>query len=154
MTFPIVQIRELVESQKSLHLSTINIDNSPLSSYAPFYYENGTFFVFLSRLASHYKNLARSSNVSIMIIEDEMKCSNIFARKRIEFQCTSVCKKTDCHETTAILDRFEQYSGETFSLLRTLSDFSLFEFKPKRGSFVEGFGQAYEINHHIISEIL
>lgn len=151
MTLPVEKIKQLVQSQRSLHLSTINEDLSPLSSYAPFYLEDSLFYVFLSRLASHYENLVRSPKVSIMIIEDDADCSDIFARQRLEFLCKANVMASEHAESDAILSRFETKAGETFSLLRSLPDFSLFQLSPMRGSFVEGFGRAFELkNGHFL----
>ncbi|MCY4051625.1 MAG: pyridoxamine 5'-phosphate oxidase family protein [Gammaproteobacteria bacterium] len=137
---------ELLSSCKSLQLATVDQYGKPLASYAPFYRtNNGDFFIFVSTLSSHTTNLAIGT-ASILIIDDESKSPQIYARNRLAFHCNCVLVNPKENLYGKILDGLEQRHGDIIQTLRTLSDFHLYQLQPESGSFVIGFGQAYEIS--------
>lgn len=74
---------ELIASIKTLSISSINDNNTAHSSYAPFIENEHKFYVCISGMAKHTKNLFNNESVSCLIIEDESKSTNLFARKRV-----------------------------------------------------------------------
>jgi len=139
-------ILKLLDQCASVHLATLNSDSEPEISYAPYLRHEGCFFLFISRLARHTGNLLANPRVSLLLIQDECHANNIFARLRICLQGNAdvIAKSDDLYHE--VLDRFEQRHGNTVGLLRTLPDFLLFRIRVERGSFVQGFGQAFELN--------
>lgn len=137
---------DLLANYRTLQLSTLDPGGTPESSYAPFVLVAGDFYCFLSDLAAHSRNLRANPEAALMIIEDESKTRNLFARRRI---CLSVFGQEIERETElgrAILEQFRQRFDETFAVLEALPDFHLFQFKPKEGSLVRGFGQAWHLD--------
>ena len=64
---------------RSLQLSTIGKNGRPESSYAPFVVDqNNQFYIYISALARHTKNLLHDSRAGIMFIEPEEQAENIF----------------------------------------------------------------------------
>jgi putative heme iron utilization protein len=136
-------------------LATINADGSPLSSYTPFAVDqNKTFYIFISTLASHTENLIRTSQASIMLIEDEVDTSLIFARPRVIFSCISEEVMRDTPEWIAATTSYESRFKKFFSLVRGFKDFKMFRLTPTSGSLVVGFGQAYTLHGDTFDELM
>ncbi|NJL87636.1 MAG: HugZ family protein [Leptolyngbyaceae cyanobacterium SM1_1_3] len=132
---------------QSLMLSTLNADGSPHASYAPFIVnEQHCFFVFTSGLSSHTQNLAERTQASVLLIADESQTSQIFARQRLSYHCTAELLPKDNSRWTQICDRFQQRFGNIIEMLRSLPDFCIFQLTPFGGSFIMGFGAAYEVD--------
>jgi len=137
----------LQKSKQTLLLSTLNREGDPEISYAPYYRdEKGTFHLFISELASHTKNLKSHSRASIMFIADEEQSQNQFARERLIYQCDAVEVSRESADYQPILDTMENKFGNIMAMLRTLNDFHLFCLQPTSGSYVVGFGRAYEVD--------
>lgn len=139
-------VSRLLEQCASVQLATLNSEGEPEISYTPYIRHEGHFFLYISRLARHTGNLLVNPLVSLLLIQDESHAKNIFARQRISLQ--GKAEVIAAHETqhNAVLDLFEQHHGNTVALLRTLPDFLLFRIQVSRGSFVQGFGQAFELD--------
>jgi putative heme iron utilization protein len=139
--------RHLIEAQQTLLLSTCSADRQPEISYAPFVQdERGRFYIFVSELAKHTGNLRQNPRASILFIEPESGCHNLFARERVVFHCSTQAITPDdplyFHRLQALEDKF----GNVVALLRTLPDFRLIELTPETGQYVAGFGKAYAID--------
>ncbi|HIQ15329.1 MAG TPA: HugZ family protein [Leucothrix sp.] len=131
---------------KTLNLSTLDQNNQPRASYAPFVEdEDGCFYIFVSQLASHTQDLLINSEASILLLEDEKETRQIFARQRISYQCQVEIIEADESSYAERLDAMEKRFGNVVELLRTLPDFLLFRLKPYEGQYVKGFGKAYKL---------
>ncbi len=139
------RIRELIESRSTLQLATLDDDGAPLASYAPYVIDDRGIFVYLSRLAAHTGNLLANPTASVLFIEDEADCENVFARRRAGFQCAVTTVPRDSGIFNRVLDLFVARFGDTAATIRALPDFVLFRLDPVDGSYVEGFGRAYQI---------
>jgi len=129
---------------KTLLISTIDDEGRPFVSYAPFVQAEGKFYIFISRIANHYRHMENNPAVDAMMIEDEAKTANLFARQRARFVCTAVNVGNEGYDE--IFRRFELSFGKaTIGMLRGL-DFSLFELTASEGRYVAGFGQAFDID--------
>lgn len=132
------------DSLKSLLLSTVDESGSPFISYAPFVKHDGRFYIYISRIANHFRHLETNPLVDVMLIEDESRTANLFARQRARFVCKAANVGNDGHEEIFAL--FEaRFGGNMIGMLRGL-DFSLFELATREGRYVAGFGQAYDID--------
>ncbi|WP_432472455.1 HugZ family protein [Amphritea sp. HPY] len=137
--------RSLLENTRSLQLSSLKGDQ-PEASYAPFIREGRDLYIFVSELACHTSNLISHAKAGVMLIEDEGQAKNLFARKRITFNCQVEQVPTDSAEYPLLLDQMELRLGNTVSLLRSLPDFKLLRLVPVEGRFITGFGKAYDID--------
>lgn len=136
--------QNLVKSTKSIFLSTIALDGAPFLSYAPFVEHEGKVYVYLSRIAEHYRNLEANPAVDVMLIADESATKNIFARERARFKGRAANVGNEGYEE--VFAKFEEkFGAPTFNMLRTL-DFSLFELELAQGRYVVGFGQAFDVD--------
>ena len=131
----------------SLQLSTIGKNGRPESSYAPFVADqNNQFYIYISALASHTKNLLHDSRAGIMFIEPEEQAENIFARKRLTFDCDAEIVVRETQDWMRIMSLFDDFARELMQTLRMLADFQLIRLKANSGLFVKGFRKAYEIS--------
>jgi hypothetical protein len=83
--------------------------------------------------------------VSILLIEDEQDARELFARRRLSLRARATVLPRDDERGTRIVDAFQQRFGRIAALLRELGDFRLVRLEPTGGSFVIGFGQAFEL---------
>ena len=134
------------QSVKSLQLSTLTSEGKPNASYSPFVVdEQGNFYIFVSQLASHTQDLLVNPQASILLVQDEVETRQIFARRRISYQCDVEILERNNTDYLAMLDAMEKRFGNVMELLRTLPDFILFRLKPYQGQYVKGFGKAYKL---------
>ncbi len=141
------QCEALIQSQQTLLLSTVTEQGKPESSYAPFVRDQqGAFYIYVSELAAHTKNMLQNNVVSVLFIASEKETQNLFARERIVFDCTisEIQKDDEIHD--AQLQAMQEKFGETVALLRNLTDFHLLALRPVTGKYIAGFGKAFEIN--------
>ncbi len=134
------------QSVKTLQLSTLTAEGKPNASYSPFVIdEQGNFYIFVSQLASHTQDLLANPQASILLIQDEVQTRQIFARRRISYQCNVEVVGDESSDYLKMLDVLENRFGNVVELLRTLPDFILFRLKPSQGRYVKGFGKAYKL---------
>jgi heme iron utilization protein len=140
-------LHKLLASQQTLLLSTASDTGIPEVSYAPFIQDQtGCYYVFISELAAHTNNLLINPRASIMFIRPESESSNLFARERAIFNCTTtkIDRDAECYST--LIKALQNQFGDIVTVLNSLSDFHLFALSPENGRYVAGFGQAYTIN--------
>jgi putative heme iron utilization protein len=134
------------QSVKTLQLSTLTAEGKPNASYSPFVIdEQGNFYIFVSQLASHTQDLLTNPQASILLIQDEAEARQIFARRRISYQCDVEVISNKNSDYTKMLDALENRFGSVVGLLRSLPDFILFRLRPTQGQYVKGFGKAYKL---------
>ncbi|RXJ89063.1 heme iron utilization protein [Arcobacter sp. CECT 8983] len=147
-------IKKFLENFQSLVISSLDEHNLPFTSYAPFVRKDNKFYVYLSSMAKHSHNLTKNKNSSIFFIEDEQECENIFARKRVVYQCTTKKQARDTEEFKELISLFESKHGETVSMLKNMKDFSFFEFEVIKGEAILGFGKAFNLEKNNIFELI
>jgi putative heme iron utilization protein len=123
--------------------------------YAPFIKYNHKYYVYLSLMAKHSKNLTQNKIASIFFSEDEKDCSNIFAKKRVSIQCNVKRLEQNTQNETEVLDEFRtKFGTEMIDMLYKMQDFYLFEFTPFYGEAVFGFGKAYNLGGENFEEFV
>lgn len=149
------KLSDFISRFKSLTINSLAKNNTPFSSYAPFVKYENKYYVYLSDMAKHAHNLRENPKCSIFFIEDEKDCKNIFARKRVVFQCYVNTIEKNSEYESQVLNKFEEYVDKSMiQNLRKMSDFNLFEFTPFYGEAVFGFGKAYNIAGENFDELL
>ncbi|WP_174525200.1 pyridoxamine 5'-phosphate oxidase family protein, partial [Chryseobacterium cucumeris] len=83
------KVKELIESTKSVILATVDAEGNPNSSYAPFVQVENTFYILVSFMAKHTKNLSEGRKTSVMFIEDESATKQIYARERLTLEAST-----------------------------------------------------------------
>ena len=134
------------ESFNSVVLGTVNADNFPHSSYAPFVRdEQKNLYFFLSGLTQHTNNLENNGKVSILFLEPESEAKEIFARKRLTYEATSTLLERDSKDWNLTCTLFKERFGNIISQFQSMPDFRIFKAVPSKGRFVFGFGAAYDV---------
>ncbi len=137
------EIDRLHQECLSLIMATVNTNNAPHASYTPFVFVNQQFYVLISGLTLHTRHLLANPALDIMLIEDESKAKNIYARARLNYRATATRVNKDSEEYKNLIPALSSRVGKTVLLLDKLDDFSLFRITPTKGTLVLGFGKAY-----------
>ncbi len=142
----------------SLQLATVGEQDYPHCGYTPYLMrhdgESGArqFYIFISELALHTRDLMREPRASIMVIEDEQDASQIFARTRLYYECNAIEVEREHNDFGPIMDEYQERHGKMVNLLRQLPDFRLLRLQPVSGQFVMGFGKAYKLTGPALNE--
>jgi putative heme iron utilization protein len=139
-------VAELLRECRSLQMATLNHDSLPEISYTPFLWRDGQLYIFISALARHTRNLNAQPALSVLLIEDEAKANNLFARKRMTLRCEALPIGRGDSLAEPVLAAFERRHGPTIAMLRSLPDFQLFRLAILEGTLVRGFGQAFSLD--------
>ena len=83
------EIREFRDGCRTLQLATVDSEGNPTASYAPFVLQEDGYYVLISEIARHARNLQQVPKVSLMLIEDETGARELFARKRLTFDAVA-----------------------------------------------------------------
>tara|TARA_Y100001968_G_C18902848_1_gene501569 strand:+ start:25 stop:537 length:513 start_codon:yes stop_codon:yes gene_type:complete len=145
---------DIVKKMQSINISTICENSVPNSSYAPAAIdEEGNYYIYVSELSKHTRNLLINSKVSIMLIEDEVTSKNIFARKRFTINANAEIINRDTQNWYEKIQLLESKFGESIKFLKEMTDFHLFKLVPIDGLLVYGFGKAFNFVGKNLEEI-
>ncbi len=151
--------QQLLSGFDCLLLSTVTKEGEPLASFAPFVQYRHCFYIFVSDLAQHTKNMRDIPKASVMFIQSEQSARNLYARERAVIQ-VDVAAVSDEEIKEAVFQLMLERHGKTVDLLRTLDDFKMLELKPNKARYVVGFGKAYDWDieanemHHVSAQVL
>lgn len=137
----------LLQSQQTLILSTASEIGEPDISYAPFVRDQfGSFYIYVSELANHTRNLLNNPKAAVLFIRSENSSPNLFARERAIINCIATIIPRDNDSYSEQLQALQIKFGEVINLLSSLNDFHLFSLSPQNGRYIVGFGQAYRVD--------
>ena len=144
---------EFMGNSKSVYISSIGEHRggvAPEISYSPCIVdEDKNIYILVSTLSKRTKSLLEQRNVSLMLIEPEDQCKEIYVRTRLIFTCSTLTIDREMGFGHLFWDekvaQFTAKFGDIISTLVSLEDFKMFRFMPIRGTFVKGFGKAYTI---------
>ncbi|MCS3454838.1 heme utilization protein HutZ [Aeromonas sp. BIGb0405] len=148
------EIREFRDACRTLQLATVDGEGRPNASYAPFVLQSDGYYVLISEIARHARNLQQVPQVSLMLIEDEGGARELFARKRLTFDASAEVVARDDGRWQAAVTALQDRFGEIIAGLSRLEDFKLFCLKPQQGLFVKGFGQAFQVSSDELVEVV
>ena len=140
------EIKEFGQERRTLQLATVDEEGRPNVSYAPFVQNQEGYFVLISDIARHARNLKANPQVSLMMIEDEESSKQLYARKRLTFDAQASVVERETELWVQVIGQMQERFGEIIDGLSQLQDFSLFNLKAENGLFVKGFGQAYQVS--------
>lgn len=143
------KVRELIARTQSVILATVDAEGNPNSSYAPFVEINNRFYILVSFMARHTKNLAEGRKVSAMFIEDESATKQVYARERLTFDVSASQIERDSTDWNNIVDKLKERHGKVVDILNDMTDFILIELSPVKGAYVNGFGSAYFVDANL-----
>lgn len=145
----------LINSVRTVMLGTVNDTGIPNVSYAPFIIDEAkNIYIFVGKLSTHTYNLQANAKASVMLIEDENKSKQIFARRRLTYSCNATFIEKNSTEWDNIANKFDKRFGNIVCMFRNLPDFDIVKFIPYEGIFVMDFGMAYKINSNDLSQLI
>lgn len=127
------EIKEFRQERRTLQLATVDAEGRPNVSYAPYVQNQEGYFVLISKIARHARNLLENPNVSLMMIEDEESSKQLFARKRLTFDAVANVVERDTEMWQQVVGQMKERFGEIIDGLSQLEDFVLFNLKPESG---------------------
>lgn len=142
-------MRELIARTQSLILATVDAAGNPNSSYAPFVEIDNKFYILVSFMARHTKNLAEGRTASVMFIEDESATKQIYARERLTVDAVPSQIERDTDEWNTVIGKLKERHGKILDLLNEMTDFILITLSPVKGAYVNGFGSAYFVDENL-----
>lgn len=143
------KVQELINTSKSIILATVDAEGNPNSSYAPFVQVDQTFYILVSFMAKHTKNLADGRKTSIMFIEDESATKQIYARERLTLEATTSQIERDSEVWNTVVAKLKENHGKVVDVISEMGDFILIALQPVKGSYVNGFGSAYFVDANL-----
>ena len=129
----------------------MNPDGSPDLSYTPFVDHEKRFFILTSHLSAHTGNLIKAPRAAVLFIESEAATEQIYARRRLRFQCEAERFSRQSPTWDELIPAFSSRFGELIDVLSSLPDFELFSLKPLGGLWVKGIGKAFDFRGRIES---
>jgi putative heme iron utilization protein len=152
---------KFMQDAKSVYISSIHEYKggvAPEISYSPCIVdENKNIYILVSTLTKRTESLLAQRNVSLMFIEPEEQCKEIYVRTRLIFVCSTLNIAREMGAGHLLWDELvEQFTakfGDIISMLVSFKDFKMFRFRPIRGTFVKGFGKAYTIEGKDMDQI-
>lgn len=149
------EYQTFTELVKSVMLATNDAQGNPNVSYAPFVIDaDKNIYVFVSGMSVHTQNIQTNGKASVMFIEDESETKQIFARRRLTYDCTASLFEKENSEWNLIVDKFVERFGNLIETLQSLPDFRIFQLTPYKGLFVIGFGAAYRISGENLDDLI
>ncbi|CAD6880354.1 pyridoxamine 5'-phosphate oxidase-like FMN-binding protein [Methylomonas albis] len=143
----------LPQTFSSVLMATVSGSGEPEASYAAYIRHDGQYYVYVSELATHTRNLLANGRVCLLFVEDEDKAAHLFARQRVTYHCSAGEIDRDSEAFAYIMVLFEEKFGAFMKQLQNMQDFHLFCLSPQRGSFVQGFAKAFAIEGDDLAQI-
>ena len=143
------KIEELIARTQSIILATVDAEGTPNSSYAPFVQVENTFYIIVSFMAKHTKNLSEGRKTSIMFIEDESSTKQIYARERLTIEAGVSQIDRDSDRWNLVIGQLKETHGKVVEVISEMKDFILIALTPVKGTYVNGFGSAYSVDENL-----
>ena len=145
-----IEVESFLETFQTLVMASITPDVGPHASTAPYVRVENDFYILISTVAQHGRNLLSSPNVSLLFVEDESQCVQPFARKRVTIEAVASELSRDDEAYSIVIERLKaHFDAELVTSLTQMGDFHLFKLSPKSGSVVMGFGRAYRLDENL-----
>jgi len=148
-------MKEFISKIKTAVIGSLDKQGHPFSSYAPYIYDNNHFYIYISDIATHAKNIQTNPHCSLFFAEDESQTENLFARKRISLQCVATKIERDSARFEEVFTLYhEKFDTSMVEMLQKMHDFNLYELEVKGGEATFGFGEAYTIGGEDMNELI
>jgi putative heme iron utilization protein len=144
------EVTDFLEGFKTCMIASLTPEQKAYASTAPFARDGNTFYILISIVAQHGKNLLSTDHVSLLFAEDENTCAQPFARKRITIEASVKEVIRDTADFEGGIDLMKKrFDTELVENLAKMGDFHLFALSAQSGSAVMGFGQAYRLDDNL-----
>lgn len=144
------EVTEFLAGFKTCMIASLTPEQKAYASTAPFAREGNTFYILISTVAQHGKNLLSTDHLSLLFAEDENICIQPYARKRITIEASVKEAVRDTSDFDAGIKLLKnRFDAELVDNLAKMGDFHLFALRAQSGSAVMGFGQAYRLDDNL-----
>ena len=140
----------LLAGARTVMIAAPGDDAMPEMGVTPVIRIDGAFYIYPSHLSAHVRAMLVAGKAAFMVIEDESKAQNIWARKRLKFDSELIEIERNSDEFNSVCDVFADTHGPTMGLIRDFSDFHLLRLRPLGGVMVLGFAQAYRLSGEML----
>lgn len=145
-----LEVESFLETFQTLMMASLTPEGEAHASTAPYVRMGGDFYLLISTVAQHGRNLLASGRVSLLFAEDELQCVQPFARKRVTIEAAVSEVPRNAPEYPIVIERFKaHFDADLVTSLSQMGDFHLFKLSPLGGSVVMGFGKAYRLNENL-----
>lgn len=145
-----IEVAEFLEGFKTCMIASLTPDAKAYASTAPYARDGKVFYILISTVAQHGKNLLATDHVSLLFAEDESVCAQPFARKRITIEAlVEQVKRDETGFEVGVEQLKNRFDTELVGNLAKMGDFHLFRLTTQSGSAVMGFGQAYRLDDNL-----
>ena len=122
------------------------LQTGPETGFVPFIRHDGHFIIFTSHLSAHTRLLLSGGSARYMLVEDEANAQNIWARIRLSFEGELVEIQRENAKFDRLCDQLAAAHGPVMDVIRSFTDFHLFQITPMSGRLVTGFAAAYAVS--------
>lgn len=148
-------MKTFIQAIQTAIIGSLDAKGDPFSSYTPYVYDQNRFYIYISDIATHAKNIQRNPHTSLFFVEDESKTENLFARKRLSLQGDSQKIARGSERFEAVMELFsKKFDAKMVATLKQMSDFNLYEFNVQYGEATFGFGKSYFIGGKNMDELI
>lgn len=141
------EVALFLETFQTLAMASLTPEGEPHASTAPYIRIDNDFYILISTVAQHGRNLLASTKVSLLFAEDESNTQQPFARKRVTIEASVREVQGDEEVFTQAAERLKaHFDADLVTSLLGMGDFHLFKLSPLSASVVMGFGKAYRLN--------
>lgn len=145
-----LEVESFLETFQTLIMASLTPEGEAHASTAPYVRLDNDFYILISTVAQHGRNLLVNPKVSLLFVEDESQCVQPFARKRVTIEATASETLHENDHYGTIIERFcAHFDSELVESLTQMGDFHLFKLSPQSGSVVMGFGRAYRLDENL-----
>lgn len=145
-----LEVESFLETFQTLIMASLTPEGEAHASTAPYIRLENDFYILISTVAQHGRNLLINSKVSLLFVEDESQCVQPFARKRVTIEATASETLRENDHYSTVIERFcAHFDSELVGSLTQMEDFHLFKLSPQSGSVVMGFGRAYRLDENL-----
>ena len=143
-----------MKKAKNVYISSVDENAKPEISYSPCVVDDEkNVYILVSDLSKRTSSLLQGRNVSVMFIEPEDQCEEMYVRIRLIFECSTKQIERKTEKWNEQIPIFLEKFGDIINILKSLNDFKMFCFSPVSGSYVKGFGKAYTIEGGALNKI-
>ncbi|MGB1825479.1 MAG: hypothetical protein ACPHLN_03480, partial [Candidatus Puniceispirillaceae bacterium] len=111
-----VERDRLLAEARTVLMAAPGDDAMPEMGVTPVVRMDGALYIYPSRLSAHVRAVLGAGKAAFMVIEDESKAQNIWARKRLKFDSELVEIERNSDEFNAVCDVFADTHGPTMGL--------------------------------------
>ena len=139
------KINHIIEGNYEISiLGTIGKENYPFLSKVLPMYQNNNFYVLISDLSEHTKNIMLNKKVSFYFsLKETNKTKLNNQRLTLNGTVSKLNISKDDIKYQSLLESYNEIDKGS-KMWGMFSDFNFYTFKPKRALYIEGFGKAYE----------